>query len=315
STMKKINIVIDGPTAVDKTTIGSALANSLKYRFIDSGIFYHYLGYLSYQYLDTENNSKTIKIFKKNVTEDDELFKSITELINSLGNEDYYLSGKEGAKISKNQEARQIINQYIHQITKGKEFVVVGRDVTFNILSDTEVKIVLSADIDIRVQHHSLQINSTDIKNIFTDILYHDYFSFKQLEQAKKISTIIDTTNIDSFDVIKKIFSIIQFYLCNYKFNFHSIKMLKKLNKRSISEVEKDEENSSPKELINSENWELNNTVNNNAFAEAFPNIGERMKFMKDLLLYYEARKTIFILVDRKLPKDRDHEFFEEIIE
>ncbi|CAG8820288.1 11682_t:CDS:2, partial [Dentiscutata erythropus] len=116
----------------------------------------------------------------------DEFFDSITELINSLGNEDYYLSGEEE-----------------------KEFVVVGRDTTFNILPDAEIKIVLSADIDIRVQRHSLQINSTDIKNIFADV-YYDYFSFKQLEQAKKVSTIIDTTNIDYSEVIEKIFSIIR---------------------------------------------------------------------------------------------------------
>ncbi|CAG8764515.1 18522_t:CDS:2, partial [Dentiscutata erythropus] len=229
--------------SVGKTTVGSALANSLKYRFIDSGIFYQYLGYLSYQYSDnTENNSKTIEIFKKNMKQD-KFFDSITELINSLGNEDYYLSGEEGAKISKNQEAHHIINQYIYQITKEKEFIVVGRDTTFNILPDAEVKIVLSADIDIRVQRHSLQINLTDIKNIFANVLYH------------------------------------------YE------------------------------DIIELKNWELNNAINNDAFAEAFPNIGERIKFIEDLLLYYEARKTIFMLVDRKLPKDRDYEFFEEIIE
>ncbi|CAG8510026.1 17749_t:CDS:2 [Dentiscutata erythropus] len=186
STIKKINIAIDELTAVGKTTVGSALANN------------------------TENNLKTIEIFKKNVTENDKLFESITEIINSLGNKDYYLSGEEGAKISKNQEAHEIINQYIRQITKEKEFVVVGKNATFNILPDTEIKIVLSANIDIRVQHCSLQINLTDIKNIFTDILYRDYFSFKQLEQAKKVSTIINTTNNNYSEVTNKIFSIIR---------------------------------------------------------------------------------------------------------
>ncbi|CAG8816793.1 4423_t:CDS:1, partial [Racocetra fulgida] len=44
----KINIAIDGYTASGKTTIGKELASQLNYQFIDSGLFYRYIGYYYY---------------------------------------------------------------------------------------------------------------------------------------------------------------------------------------------------------------------------------------------------------------------------
>ncbi|CAG8510006.1 17748_t:CDS:2 [Dentiscutata erythropus] len=79
----------------------------------------------------------------------------------------------------------------------------------------------------------------------------------------------------------------------------------KQNNKRNISEVDENVE----------ENWELNNAINNNAFAEAFSNLGERINFIENLYSYYEARKAIFMLVDRKFLKDKDYENFKEIRE
>ena len=50
--MSKVNIAIDGPAAVGKTTIGQALAEIYNYKYIDSGLFYRYLGY----FYSTDNN-------------------------------------------------------------------------------------------------------------------------------------------------------------------------------------------------------------------------------------------------------------------
>ncbi|CAG8818157.1 10076_t:CDS:2 [Gigaspora margarita] len=60
--MKKLNIAIDGLTASRKSTIGKILAEKLGYQFIDTGVFYRYLGYNFHQ--------KT----------------SVTKLINTLNN-------------------------------------------------------------------------------------------------------------------------------------------------------------------------------------------------------------------------------------
>ncbi|CAG8828610.1 12450_t:CDS:1, partial [Dentiscutata erythropus] len=44
--MTQINITIDGPIASGKTTVGKFIAEKIQYQFIDTRIFYRYLGYL-----------------------------------------------------------------------------------------------------------------------------------------------------------------------------------------------------------------------------------------------------------------------------
>ena len=62
-------------------------------------------------------------------------------------------------------------------------------------------------------------------------------------------------------------------------------------------------------------NWQLNTEVDEDAYVEAFPLLTDRIKFIQDLKNYYEARKTIFSRIERILPKEKDHESFDEIQE
>ncbi|CAG8676566.1 21641_t:CDS:1 [Dentiscutata erythropus] len=148
--MIQINIAINGPTVSGKTTVGKFIAEKLQYQFINTRIFYRYLGYLSYQQLNNTSVYNILEIFNNNLKLNYS-FNNITKIINNLNEEDYYLIGRQGSKLSENQDMRQLINQHIRQITNGKGFVVIGRDVIFNILPDAEVKIVLFANLDTRV--------------------------------------------------------------------------------------------------------------------------------------------------------------------
>ena len=58
---------------------------------------------------------------------------------------------RRASELAQDTELRATINQKLQDITKDKGFVVVGRDVTTNILPDAEVKIILSADFETRV--------------------------------------------------------------------------------------------------------------------------------------------------------------------
>ncbi|CAG8502053.1 8330_t:CDS:10 [Gigaspora rosea] len=96
--------------------------------------------------------------------------------------------------------AKNLNYQFID--TGKKEFAVVGRDVTFNILPDAEIMILLSADIDIRALRRAHQLNSENINDIWLDILNRDSKSFNLIKEAKKVSKIIDTTNLTLAEVV-----------------------------------------------------------------------------------------------------------------
>ncbi|CAG8792727.1 4514_t:CDS:1, partial [Dentiscutata erythropus] len=62
-------------------------------------------------------------------------------------------------------------------------------------------------------------------------------------------------------------------------------------------------------------NWQLNTEVDEDAYVEAFPFLSDRIRFIEDLKNYYGARKIIFSHIERILPKEKDHESFNEIQE
>ncbi|CAG8828509.1 3546_t:CDS:1 [Dentiscutata erythropus] len=69
-----INIVIDGPIALGKTAVGKLLAEKLQYQFIDSGLFYCYLGY-NYSKKPINNQIIFLKDLKNKLNKQQFLFK------------------------------------------------------------------------------------------------------------------------------------------------------------------------------------------------------------------------------------------------
>ncbi|CAG8821680.1 12413_t:CDS:1, partial [Cetraspora pellucida] len=114
NTKKHINIAIDGYAAVGKTSVKEAIANQYDYQFIDSELFYRYVGH----YYNDYSIDQIKQIFNE---------EQILELINSikhLDKEQYQESGIRVAQISTNNKLCDIINETIRKIVKNKGFVV-----------------------------------------------------------------------------------------------------------------------------------------------------------------------------------------------
>jgi cytidylate kinase len=207
---QKINIAIDGSTASGKTSVGKLLAEKLQYQFIDSGLFYRYLGY---NHSDFDSIDDIIEIFDR--LKNNNLLNEINS-IEQLNEQNYLFSGEKAAELAKNDDLRRAINSIIKEITKEKGFVVVGRDVTTNILPDAEIKILLSANLETRVNRRAQQLSLSEFTNIYMDILNRDVSSNLLLNDARKVSKVIDTTYFELSEVVdmilteafKKIFKI-----------------------------------------------------------------------------------------------------------
>ncbi|CAG8644694.1 3037_t:CDS:1 [Paraglomus occultum] len=159
----KINIAIDGPAGSGKTTLGRELARRIDYHFLDSGLFYRYFAKLL-----TENGynplekAKVIEfcLQKKTViAKDPKLF------FQKLENQQIILSHPKVSNLaslfSPIQELRQIIRELIRELLKNKGFVVVGRDMTFKVLPEAEVKIFLTASQSKRIERRYQQLKES----------------------------------------------------------------------------------------------------------------------------------------------------------
>ncbi|CAG8471558.1 9170_t:CDS:2 [Racocetra persica] len=156
-----------------KTTIGRLLASNLNYQFIDSGIFYQYL----VSKIASQDKQELLSLLQQ------ENIKHIFQLNESVFSENY---------IKNSSRARYIIS---------------GRDSATNIIPDAELKILLIADFETRIQKRINQLKSDNHNTIQLDIIKQDTLSIEFIKEIIKLLTIfiIDTTYLSIEEVIDKI--------------------------------------------------------------------------------------------------------------
>ncbi|CAG8828917.1 20970_t:CDS:1, partial [Gigaspora rosea] len=145
------------------------------------------------------------------------------EHVNTQFYQDLTISQR-ASEIAKVPEIRSIINEIIQIITKKKGFVVLGHDATIKILPTAEIKLVLDAEIETRVCRRVKQIldveceakiqqssqldNLTELEiigKVLSDILKRDFDAYELILEAKKVATIINTSNLSIEQVLAKI--------------------------------------------------------------------------------------------------------------
>ncbi|RIB13240.1 hypothetical protein C2G38_2198382 [Gigaspora rosea] len=266
-----INIAIDGPTVSDKTTVGKLIAENLNYQFINIEVFYCYLEYKYSIY-----NNTLIDDFKN--FKNKNILNKINTIIKNLSKENYFYSEQQAAELSKNVE-------------------LFGRDATFNLLPNAEIKIFLLADINIRALRRARQLKLNDITNdIWLDILNQDSKSFDLIEEAKKVFKIINTINLTLANVVDLVLTQVFYQIFNIKYNKYLPTKRKNIffneiisDKKLINEDEKTipkqvKPKTSDEEIeyyINMKNWKLSDEVDNYALELAFPNEEARLIFQK----------------------------------
>jgi CMP/dCMP kinase len=178
--LMKINIAIDGPAGSGKTTLGRELAKKINYQFLDSGLFYRYFAKILAE--NGHNSSEKEKVIefcsqkKVIIAKDPQVF------FQQLENQRTILSQPEISNLasvfSPIQELRQIIRELIRELVKDRGFVVVGRDMTFKVLPEAEVKIFLTANqskrIERRYQQLKTNLNNLSLEKVKKELIERD---------------------------------------------------------------------------------------------------------------------------------------------
>ncbi|KAF0469257.1 cytidylate kinase [Gigaspora margarita] len=203
------NIALDGLSGAGKSSIGYQVAKQLKFTFIDSGLFYRYIA--DRFYLDDTIQFNEICLFKNEMISSPSYYLQEIELhLQEKTSQEKLQIGQKASEIFKIPEIRNIINEIIQTITKNGGYVVVGHDATTNILPNARVKLVLEADFETRVYRRTKQLNVEEfeaIGKVFSDLLKRDMDSFDLVLEARKVATIIDTTDLSIEQVVARILS------------------------------------------------------------------------------------------------------------
>ncbi len=177
---KAIKVAIDGPVGSGKGTLAVALANKLNALYVYTGAMYRELALACLrEKTDIQDEKKVFAVFQK-ISID---FKSTREGVKAfLNGEDVseeifkpYVSKTVPivAAFPRVREAMVLKQKKIAEdaIKSGKSVVMEGRDITIDVLPNADVKIYLTADINVRVKRRLKQFEDRGIKTSFKDVL------------------------------------------------------------------------------------------------------------------------------------------------
>lgn len=167
--MNKINIAIDGYSSCGKSTIAKALAAELGYAYIDTGAMYRSVTLFALRNGLIQNkkiNTEAIIMALPDI-------KVTFQYNNESKISDTYLNGENVEKAIRQMEVSEVVSKVSaikevrekmvalqKEMGKSKGVVMDGRDIGTNVFPDAELKIFMTADIDVRVARRFYELTS-----------------------------------------------------------------------------------------------------------------------------------------------------------
>ena len=162
---KKITIAIDGYAGCGKSTLAKALAKALNYTFIDSGAMYRAVAFYCLEQgfisdLDEIDSTQLLKQLDQisiNLSPDQKVWlnnQDITEVIRSPK-----VAGVV-SKVAAIKAVRTKLVELQRQMSIGGGIVMDGRDIGTVVFPDAELKIFVTASIEVRTQRRLAELKA-----------------------------------------------------------------------------------------------------------------------------------------------------------
>lgn len=214
--MNKINIAIDGPSGVGKSTIADLLAEKLGMIHLDTGAMYRCVTFYMLQN-------------KIDLNDSEELTKALNNIHISFDNGSVYLNqtnvsqeirtnriSMATSKVATLPAVRKKMVTLQQKIAKDKGYILDGRDICSVVLPDAEIKIFMDASSKARAERRYKEYIQkgieADYETIYQDIVARDYQDshreISPLVQAEDAIR-IDTSNANIEQVVEEVLNII----------------------------------------------------------------------------------------------------------
>jgi cytidylate kinase len=177
--LEKLTIAIDGFSSCGKSTIAKALAAELGYNYVDTGAMYRAVtlycmeqGWIKDHQIDKEKLLKYLSKIHIKFKFNPETKRSETYL-NDRNVEREIRSmeiSEQVSKVSAIKEVRQKLVKLQQEMGKGKGVVMDGRDIGTAVFPNAELKIFMTADIDVRVYRRYDELTAKGEKVTFSEV-------------------------------------------------------------------------------------------------------------------------------------------------
>lgn len=209
---KKIQIAIDGPSGAGKSTIAKAVAKKLNILYLDTGALYRSIGYfVKKSELDIENALKNIKLEIEYIDSAQQIILNGENVTNLIRTPEMSLMA---STVSKEPKVREFLFELQREIARKNSVIMDGRDIATVILPKADVKIFLTASAKKRAKRRFEEtVEDVTFEQILQDVKLRDFQDEnREIAPLKphENSVVLDTSDIDLEESIKKVMEIIE---------------------------------------------------------------------------------------------------------
>lgn len=215
-------IAIDGPVAAGKGTVARILAERLGFLYVDTGAMYRVATLLALENsCDLENGQKIaeqiahVALIMRNPLDKERDGRQTTILIDdqdvSWKIRTEHISSKV-SQVAKHPQVRQVLVAKQQHIAQSTSVVMEGRDITYRVLPQADLKIYLTADDDTRAKrrHQELLIRGEDVsyQDVLQNLKERDYQDTHRIIDPLKIvedAWVLNTTDLSIQEVVNRI--------------------------------------------------------------------------------------------------------------
>lgn len=211
-----INIAIDGPSGVGKSTVSDCVADRLQMRHLDTGAMYRCVAlYLKQNGVDIDDVSALEQALKQiHIAFDNDVVllngQDVTQAIRMNAISMFT------SKVSALPQVRTRLVALQQEIAKDKGYIVDGRDICSVVLPNAEVKIYLDASPHARAERRYKEYLSKEIEAdyeaIYQDILARDdqdmHRAYSPLVKAED-AIVIDTSDLTIDQVVDAVLDLV----------------------------------------------------------------------------------------------------------
>jgi len=169
-------IAIDGLSGTGKTTVGSLLAQTLRFSFISSGLIYRAIAYKVKQLnISPEDlmlgRMLPVDVFQDIRVEGDKAYDNNTDITLQLLTQEVE---SKVAEVSSLPQIKFLVRGLLRKMVEGRDCVVEGRDIGSFVFPDAAVKFFLTADDEVRAQRRLNVLHHQTGEDILISILDRD---------------------------------------------------------------------------------------------------------------------------------------------
>ena len=218
--IKDIIIAIDGHSGCGKSTTSRLLAKNLNFKYLDSGAMYRAVTLYFVNKGVSQNDTKKIKDELNNIiidfqyVEDNQhIFLNDQDVENEIRSDEI---SNQVSLFSSNSSIRKFLVNKQKTFGINKNIVVEGRDITTVVFPDAEIKVFMTADIQVRAKRRFNEMKSKNPDITYSDVIKNledrDIQDSTRKDSPLMVADdafILDTSDLEINDQVDKIINFI----------------------------------------------------------------------------------------------------------